>query len=300
MKRFIFILVSLLTATASWAQNNALSYVSEGSNTVWVTWEKDSKGNRIHYSGDIVIPDVVTIGGVECKVTGIAPSTFYGNSGVTSVVIGENVTFIGGEAFRYCSGLESITIPASIDSIGAWAFSNSGLKNVRFEDGETPIKLWDYAGYCIFSSSPLETVYLGRNYISGGRPFGGFKTIKTAYISSYVEKMQVGEFEGCTGLESIYSYRDIPPTCDSRVFKNVNKENCKLYVPEMSIDLYKNAYAWNEFFNVETVIKDILTDQDAAVNGTWFDLNGRRLDNLNRGINILRTKDGKAVKVLTE
>ena len=112
--------------------------------------------------------------------------------------------------------------------------------------------------------------------------------------------MQVGEFEGCTGLESIYSYRDIPPTCDSRVFKNVNKENCKLYVPEMSIDLYKNAYAWNEFFNVETVIKDILTDQDATVNGTWFDLNGRRLDNLNRGINILRTKDGKAVKVLTE
>ena len=234
------------------------------------------------------------------SVLSIGEYAFYHCDTLSFVNIPSHVSQIGGEAFRYCRGLENITIPASVDTIGAWAFVDAGLKNVRIEDGETPIKLWDYAGYCIFSGSPLETVYLGRNYISGGRPFGGFKTIKTAYISSYVEKMQVGEFEGCTGLESIYSYRDIPPTCDSRVFKNVNKENCKLYVPEMSIDLYKNAYAWNEFFNVETVIKDILTDQDAAVNGTWFDLNGRRLDNLNRGINILRTKDGKAVKVLTE
>ena len=139
---------------------------------------------------------------------------------------------------------------------------------------------------------------MGRNYISNGRPFRGFTTIKTATIGSLVNNLQNSEFEGCKGLETIYSLSEIPPTCGSRVFYGVNKETCKLYVPELSIELYKGAYAWNEFFNIEDAVKNILIDDNSAIdNGTWFNINGQSLDNAKRGMNILRTEDGKAVKV---
>ena len=43
-------------------------------------------------------------------------------SGLTSVTIPEGVTSIGNEAFCYCSGLTSVTIPSTVTSIGNDAF----------------------------------------------------------------------------------------------------------------------------------------------------------------------------------
>jgi len=232
------------------------------------------------------------------SVLSIGQSAFYSCDSLSVINIPSQVYLIEGSAFQYCPDLESITIPASVDSIGSWAFCNSGLKNVRIEDSEIPLKLWDWGGYCVFNANPLANVYLGRNYISNGRPFRGFTTIKTATIGSLVNNLQNSEFEGCKGLETIYSLSEIPPTCGSRVFYGVNKETCKLYVPELSIELYKGAYAWNEFFNIEDAVKNILIDGNSAIdNGTWFNMNGQSLDNAKRGMNILRTEDGKAVKV---
>ena len=228
----------------------------------------------------------------------IGDYAFYRCDSLSVINIPSHVYQIGGDAFRYCSDLESITIPASVDTIGAWAFSDAGLKNVRFDDSETPIKLWDYAGYCIFNACPLDNVYLGRNYISGGRPFRGFTTMKTATIGRLVNNLQTSEFEGCKNLKTIYSLNEIPPTCASKVFYGVNKNTCILSVPTQSIDLYKAAYAWNEFFNIEDAVNDIRIDGKAAIdNGAWFNMNGQRLDNAKRGMNILRTEDGKAVKI---
>ena len=41
---------------------------------------------------------------------------------LTNVIIGDNVTSIGDQAFNSCSGLTSVTIPNSVTSIGSSAF----------------------------------------------------------------------------------------------------------------------------------------------------------------------------------
>ena len=225
----------------------------------------------------------------------IGEYAFYRCDSLSVVNIPSNVYQIGGEAFRFCHDLESIIIPASVDTIGAWAFCNGGLKNVRFDDADRPVRLWDYAGYCIFSDNPLENIYMGRNYISGGLPFRGFSTIRLATIGSLVNSLNDYEFEGCRDMAMLFSLNEMPPTCNSSAFNGINKMNCVLSVPAQSIELYKAADGWRDFYIIQDAVNDIRID--GIYNGEWFNINGQRLDNAKRGINILRTPDGKAVKV---
>ncbi len=96
--------------------------------------------NKKAYSGSVVIPSSITNGGKEYLVTSIGDNAFYYCSGLTSVTIPSSVTSIGGAAFSSCSGLTSLTIPSSVTGIGGDAFWHcSGLTNVTIPEGVTSI-----------------------------------------------------------------------------------------------------------------------------------------------------------------
>ncbi|MBL1488787.1 hypothetical protein ELC62_30545, partial [Klebsiella pneumoniae] len=61
------------------------------------------KESRSFYSGDVVIPETVTYGGVTYKVTGIKSSAFNACENLTSVTIPNTVTEIADNAFSYCT-----------------------------------------------------------------------------------------------------------------------------------------------------------------------------------------------------
>ena len=64
------------------------------------------------YEGDIVIPEKVESGGNEFSVTSIGDNAFRWCSGLTSITIPNSVTSIGSLAFEGCSGLTSIVVEA--------------------------------------------------------------------------------------------------------------------------------------------------------------------------------------------
>ena len=63
------------------------------------------------YSGvvAVTIPETVTYEGATYDVTRIADYAFWYSTSLTSIVIGEKVWYVGREAFRGCTGLQSIT-----------------------------------------------------------------------------------------------------------------------------------------------------------------------------------------------
>ena len=88
---------------------------------------------------DLVIPN---------NVTTIGDNAFYGFSGLTSVTIPNSVTSIGSRAFFNCSGLTSVTIPNSVTSIGDNAFLYcSGLTSVTIPNSVTSIGFGGFS-YC--------------------------------------------------------------------------------------------------------------------------------------------------------
>lgn len=60
--------------------------------------------------GDVVLTEIVTIGGSDFTLTAIAANAYDGNTAITSIVIPSTVSSIGASAFAGCTNLKSITV----------------------------------------------------------------------------------------------------------------------------------------------------------------------------------------------
>ena len=124
MKKLIVFLFSLILSVVF--STSALAYdvviegryynlISEGKTAAVTSGEEN-------YSGEVVIPSSITVEGKEYTVTSIGSQAFYWCGGLKSITIPNSVTSIGYTAFYKCYGLKSITIPNSVTSIGNGAF----------------------------------------------------------------------------------------------------------------------------------------------------------------------------------
>jgi len=77
---------------------------------------------------------------------------------ITSVVIPDTVTYIGGQAFHGCVNLKQINLPKSLKVIGDSAFSNTGLTSIVIPEGVTQIG--EFNGYTFYRCKKLTSVTL--------------------------------------------------------------------------------------------------------------------------------------------
>ena len=156
----------------------------------------------------------------------------------TSIAIKEGTTAVCEYAFHYYSGLTSIEIPNSVTSIGKNAFDGCiSLKELCFEDGVSTLSL----GYGVnspnggtvigmFSSSPLETLYLGRNLSYDHYPFANIATLESVVIGGCVTTINRDAFDGTAWYKNqpdgvvyagkaLYKYKGTMPANTSIVIK---------------------------------------------------------------------------------
>lgn len=113
--------------------------------------------------GQVIVPSVIE----NVAVTGIGDNAFFGNIGMTSLVLPDSLASIGNSAFRGCIGITDITIPPNVNSIGISAFSGCRkLKTVKFL-GHAPAD----AKY-MFKDAPA-TLYFDPGKDGWDKPFGG-------------------------------------------------------------------------------------------------------------------------------
>ena len=181
-------------------------------------------------------------------------------SSITSVVIGNGVTSICGNAFKQCPNLTSASIASTVTSIDNQAFSECGkLETVTFTDADnshlTIIRPNAFANCEKLSSI---TIPEGVGEI-GEFAFVCCSALVSATLPSTLSTMGVHVFRDCTSLASVFCLASTPPTGGSNMF-NSNASGRKIYVPAGSVGDYKTAAYWSSYAS------DILGIQSLTLN----------------------------------
>ena len=132
------------------------------------------------YQGSIVIPETVNYNNVTYSVTSIGYQAFQYCSGLTSITIPNSVTSIEEGAFCNCSGLTSVTIGNSVTSIGYQAFQGCfGLTSITIPNSVTSIGNYVFSG-----CSGLTSVTIGNSVTSiGDFAFYGCSSLQKVIVS---------------------------------------------------------------------------------------------------------------------
>ena len=195
------------------------------------------------------------------SVTSIGNAAFYGCSGMTELTLPNSVRSIGDHAFRGCSGLTELILPNSVRSIGDFAFTYcSGLEKITVESGNSRYDSRDNCNSII--ETETDTLIVG---------------CKNSVIPNGVTSIGDYAFVDCSDLSKITSLAEIPPMCGREVFDGVNKTNCELIVPVISVTAYKQAEVWNEFSNISgfSGVEDAVADGNTIrVIGNQIEISG--------------------------
>ncbi len=257
---------------------------------------------------------------IPSTVTSIAPNAFYSNC-ISSITIPENVTKIGPMAFAG-SRLESVNLPNSLQEIDTLAFAITKLKKVDIPNSVITIKDGAFA-----MNSELEEVNFSNSVKAiKAEAFKHCSKLKAITIPNSVESIGWQAFYQCESLESltlgtgltylgsgafncswpytvhaidtITCYATTPPPMDNYYTFESSYATAVLYVPEESIELYRNDENWKRFFTIlpidESGINEVPVDPAVEGKHQRYNLMGQPVGDDYKGIVI---ENGKKILV---
>ena len=133
------------------------------------------------------------------------------------------VTTIGIIAFLDCANVETVKIPSTVTNIKPSSFERCGLTSIEIGSGVTFIDF---------------------------EAFKDCRKLTKVTFPSSLKTIENETFSGCTSLTEIYVNRNNPPQIISTTFNEVDKIDCKVYVPTGRKSTYEKATGWKDFSNI--------------------------------------------------
>ena len=191
----------------------------------------DNAFNNCSFLHEIKLPESIRY---------IGHGAFSGCTNLCRINIPESVGYIGGGAFTDCQNLKELNLPDNIKTIEFGTFFNCwSLENVNIPKNVTLID--DMAFYNCWS---LENVNIPKNVtLINDMAFYNCSSLTEINIPENVNEIENGAFYGCDKLTRIKVYAPEPPGLNSAF----DRTDITVYVPDESIDKYRNSYDWKDF-----------------------------------------------------
>ena len=126
-------------------------------------------------------------------------------------------------------------------------YRNDHIQKVVIHNNETEISDNEFYG-----CRNLYEVIVGNDVVSvGNYAFSGCLALEYFTLGSQVETIGTDAFSDCESMKELRSYNPVPPTCGNQAMDDIKKFKCTLYVPEQSVEDYRTANQWRNFFLIE-------------------------------------------------
>lgn len=205
--------------------------------------------------------------------TATAHHLYLNDELLIDLIIPNNITELNG-TFKGCSDLQSIKFHNNFKSLEGGAF-------------------WGCNG--------LREVYIPNSVeIISGSDFKECENLKKVYIGSGINKIGVYAFEKCKNLSDLYCYaKDVPKTAEN-AFLDSYIEYATLHVPAESLEKYKAHSVFGKFGNIVALTDtemSIHTINNTQIETKIYTINGVQHKKIQKGLNIIRSEDGKSKKI---
>jgi uncharacterized protein YjdB len=188
----------------------------------------------------VSIPSSVSRLGYEC---------FAICTSLTDIKIPSSVTTLGDRCFIQCKSLDNINIPSSVTELGQGCFCY--CKSLT--DIALPASIDKIPNDCFLLCSSLASIDIPSSVTSlGNNCFSCCTSLASINIPSSVTTLGNGCFSGSDKLSTLRcNATSVPLVGDSVFYGTKYTSDGDLYVPEESIELYKNADQWRDWKHIE-------------------------------------------------
>ena len=216
---------------------------------------------------DISLCKTVSYKGVSMTLKDIKPYTCYNNTHITKVIVNYDGN-IGDYAFHDCP-LKTVYIGGNIsystssDRGYSPFYRNTSLEKVIITDKETEITANEFYG-----CTRLKYISMGDGIEKiGDWAFSGCSSLDFFRVGSNVKTIGKEAFSDCTAMTKLITTAPVPPICGSQALDDINKWTCELFVNKESINQYKAAEQWKEFFFISEYdgVDDVSVDTPDAL-----------------------------------
>ncbi len=248
----------------------------------------------------------------------IGKCAFLGCKELDSVTIPSCVMEIGNSAFRACESLQHLVIEdnENFTELPAGCFRDCPVKNFTLPRFIKKIGDWCFNAADIKMNNGVEVI--GSQALNGDLEeielpetvkelgSGAFYTIPVGASASYATPKRL--YINCKTPPYCRAINSLGPQYYDFAEKKYTwtiPQEYKLIVPMGTRDLYQTTWPWSRYDERCIIQRDISgietveVDED-AVEESIFSLDGKQIDFKQKGVNIVRRKDGTAKKVLVK
>lgn len=175
----------------------------------------------------------------------IGPRAFSDCYQLRNITLPSLVQFIHEQAFSSCVQLEEIQIPTSVQRIGQSCFFHcSSLREILIPPSVRDSIPYQAFAYC----SELQRAVIEANVsIIGQHAFSECPQLQTVTLPFTTTRICCEAFSGCGEIRQIFCRATTPPAVESEAFDQRVLSNAVLFVPEGSLEAYKQASGWRDF-----------------------------------------------------